>query len=192
MTCAPDQFACSDDTCVPTTKLCDGTADCPGGEDENRTNCYTTTVTPAISTSRNDSHVLEIHKIFFQHSPPLQIDNPLSAACRSYEFSCATGGQCVPQAWHCDGETDCFDGSDEQQCAALCGPGQVSCLSGDQCVDYQQLCDGTPHCRDASDESVDNCGKSKALALACISSDVFFCCCLKMFNWLLTSVPSVY
>lgn len=65
----------------------------------------------------------------------------------------------MPQAWRCDGETDCLDGSDEQQCAALCGPGQVSCLSGDQCVDYQQLCDGTPHCRDASDESINNCGK---------------------------------
>lgn len=81
-----------------------------------------------------------------------------SAACRSYEFSCATVGQCVPQAWRCDGETDCMDGSDEQQCGAPCGSGQVPCVSGDQCVDYQQLCDGTPHCRDASDESIDNCG----------------------------------
>lgn len=79
-------------------------------------------------------------------------------ACQSYEFGCATGGQCVPQAWRCDGETDCMDGSDEQRCTSLCDPGQVPCLSGDQCVDYQYLCDGTPHCRDASDESVDNCG----------------------------------
>lgn len=82
----------------------------------------------------------------------------VSPACRSYEFSCSTGGQCVPQAWRCDGETDCMDGSDEQRCSAPCGPGQAPCLSGDQCVDHQQLCDGTPHCRDASDESVDNCG----------------------------------
>lgn len=81
-----------------------------------------------------------------------------SAACRSYEFSCATVGQCVPQTWRCDGETDCMDGSDEQQCGAPCGSGQVPCVSGDQCVEYQQLCDGTPHCRDTSDESIDNCG----------------------------------
>lgn len=95
---------------------------------------------------------------FFQYSEFI-LYTLVSPACRSYEFSCATGGQCVPQAWRCDGETDCMDGSDEQQCAAPCGPGQVPCFSGDQCVDYQQLCDGTPHCRDASDESIDNCGK---------------------------------
>lgn len=82
-----------------------------------------------------------------------------SPACRVYEFSCATAGQCVPQAWRCDGETDCRDGSDERQCGAPCDSGQVPCVSGDQCVDYQQLCDGTPHCRDASDESIDNCGR---------------------------------
>uniref|UniRef100_A0A8D3EE01 SCO-spondin n=1 Tax=Scophthalmus maximus TaxID=52904 RepID=A0A8D3EE01_SCOMX len=77
--------------------------------------------------------------------------------CAPGEFHCATEGQCVPRAWRCDGETDCMDGSDEQQCITPCGPGQVLCLSGDQCVDYQHLCDRTPHCRDASDESIDNC-----------------------------------
>ncbi|KAA8580475.1 hypothetical protein FQN60_013433 [Etheostoma spectabile] len=137
MTCAPDQFVCSDGTCVANTKLCDGTTDCPGGEDENRTNCYTVNITPSPS--------------------PVTPTMP-TPACRSYEFSCSTGWQCVPRAWRCDGETDCMDGSDEHECNAPCGPGQVPCLSGDQCVDYHQLCDGTPHCRDASDESIDSCG----------------------------------
>lgn len=78
--------------------------------------------------------------------------------CNQHEYGCANG-QCVPLAWRCDGETDCLDESDEQQCARVCGPDQVSCQSGDQCVQHVHLCDGTPHCRDASDESVDNCGE---------------------------------
>ncbi|KAM9839429.1 LOW QUALITY PROTEIN: SCO-spondin [Aulostomus maculatus] len=140
VTCGPDQYACKDGTCVDTTKLCDGTKDCSTGEDEDTTSCYSGIITP----------------------PPSPVTPTVpTPACRSYEFGCASGGQCVPQAWRCDGETDCMDGSDEQQCPAACGPGQVLCVSGDQCVHYQQLCDGTPDCRDASDESVDNCGSTR-------------------------------
>uniref|UniRef100_A0A3Q1FCU8 SCO-spondin n=1 Tax=Acanthochromis polyacanthus TaxID=80966 RepID=A0A3Q1FCU8_9TELE len=146
VTCAPDQFACRDGTCVPTSKLCDGIPDCPGREDENKTNCYTGIITPSLPPVTPSSGNFRTE---------LFISSP---ACRSYEFSCTTGGRCVPQAWRCDGETDCMDGSDEQKCAAPCASGQVSCSSGDQCVDHQHLCDGTPHCRDASDESIDNCG----------------------------------
>lgn len=46
VTCAPDQFACKDGTCLATAKLCDGTSDCPEGDDENKTLCYPVLVTP--------------------------------------------------------------------------------------------------------------------------------------------------
>lgn len=160
MTCAPDQFACIDGTCIATAKLCDGIIDCPGREDENITNCNTGIITASLPpvTPTSASNFLLPSSAFDKVKCSL-LETFIPPACRSYEFSCDTGGQCVPQAWRCDGETDCMDGSDEQQCVAPCGPGQVPCLSGDQCVNYQQLCDGTPHCRDASDESIDNCGK---------------------------------
>ncbi|MEQ2204895.1 hypothetical protein XENOCAPTIV_020567, partial [Xenoophorus captivus] len=32
--------------------------------------------------------------------------------CAELDFVCRSG-QCVPKRWHCDGEPDCEDGSDE-------------------------------------------------------------------------------
>ncbi|XP_072306545.1 SCO-spondin [Eucyclogobius newberryi] len=141
VTCAPEQFACSDGSCINSSRLCDGRADCPSAEDERTFNCQT--LIPPSSPP----------------TPPTT-DEVTVKTCRYYEFSCVSGGQCVPQAWRCDGEMDCVDESDERGCTALCGTGHMPCLSGDQCVPYQHLCDGTPHCRDASDESIDNCGST--------------------------------
>lgn len=33
-------------------------------------------------------------------------------SCKDTEFRCKNG-KCIPGHWHCDGEQDCFDGSDE-------------------------------------------------------------------------------
>uniref|UniRef100_A0AAY5K320 SCO-spondin n=1 Tax=Esox lucius TaxID=8010 RepID=A0AAY5K320_ESOLU len=111
--CAPGELQCPGDQCVPADRVCDGHRDCPSGTDE--------AVCP-------DEGTADYRALTYSPCP----------ACRPYEFGCANG-QCVPRAWHCDGETDC-----------------VACLGGDQCVDYRLVCDGIPHCRDASDESIDN------------------------------------
>ncbi|XP_062426817.1 LOW QUALITY PROTEIN: SCO-spondin-like [Rhea pennata] len=70
--------------------------------------------------------------------------------CAETEFTCRTGGRCVPGAWVCDNEDDCGDGSDEF-CALRCAPHQHRCASG-QCVPWGARCDGTADCLDASDE----------------------------------------
>lgn len=41
-------------------------------------------------------------------------------SCEGSQFQCHSDGECIPQAWVCDDEEDCDDGSDEhQQCRKL-------------------------------------------------------------------------
>lgn len=35
--------------------------------------------------------------------------------CSDKEFRC-TDGSCIAEHWYCDGDTDCKDGSDEENC----------------------------------------------------------------------------
>lgn len=35
--------------------------------------------------------------------------------CKEDQFQCEHG-HCIPVRWHCDGETDCLDSSDEESC----------------------------------------------------------------------------
>ena len=38
--------------------------------------------------------------------------------CESYEFRCASNGECIPRYWLCDEMSDCMDRSDEN--ATVC------------------------------------------------------------------------
>jgi hypothetical protein len=41
-----------------------------------------------------------------------------TATCEPKEFRCDTG-QCIPEKWVCDGQSDCTDASDERKCGKL-------------------------------------------------------------------------
>jgi len=86
--------------------------------------------------------------------------------CQSSFFSCPTGvahwegvTNCIPQRFVCDGESDCNNGEDEQDCPdQICA--EFSCPSGlanyddsgNNCVPHDVVCDGRYDCNDGEDE----------------------------------------
>ncbi|OCT83695.1 low-density lipoprotein receptor class A domain-containing protein 3 isoform X2 [Xenopus laevis] len=72
-------------------------------------------------------------------------------------FMCSDG-HCIPGGWQCDGNPDCFDGSDEKECPkakSKCGPNFFPCMSGIHCIIGRFQCNGFEDCPDGSDE--ENC-----------------------------------
>ena len=79
--------------------------------------------------------------------------------CDSGQFACRE--RCIDLAWRCDGETDCIDKVDEQDCPKDCGEKQFCCgenggvegftLKKVQ-VPKSWVCDGDNDCGDLSDE----------------------------------------
>ncbi|XP_055342449.1 sortilin-related receptor-like [Paramacrobiotus metropolitanus] len=94
-----------------------------------------------------------------------------SQRCGSGQFQCSDpeDGQhvaCIPRVWRCDGEDDCGNNRDEEECDGVeqemeCEAGQVRCSDG-MCIHKSWVCDGDNDCVEGSDER--NCsGHSSAV-----------------------------
>lgn len=97
--CMSSEFLCPEFLCIDKVWLCDGENDCIDGSDEM--NCTSTNNT-AISVLTSDW--------------PKPFSN---GSCPMDWFTCKMG-RCIPMNWHCDGNIDCPDRSDETDCGGKC------------------------------------------------------------------------
>ncbi|XP_077601200.1 low-density lipoprotein receptor-related protein 2-like [Stigmatopora nigra] len=124
--------------CLPETLLCDAERDCLDGTDEE--NCENGNEETSLTTIMPDKFVFK----------PLK--------CSLGAQACKDNSECVLFIHLCDGENDCTDGSDEEECSSTCEHDQFQCAHGKMCIEKSQVCDDVPQCQDRSDEQ--KCSKS--------------------------------
>ncbi|XP_032884013.1 low-density lipoprotein receptor-related protein 8 isoform X3 [Amblyraja radiata] len=78
--------------------------------------------------------------------------------CDVAQFQCRNN-RCISLLWRCDGDDDCTDNSDEDNCPKkTCAATHFTCDNG-ECISGDWRCDGEEECTDGSDEVTELCNK---------------------------------
>ncbi|XP_051867562.1 low-density lipoprotein receptor-related protein 8 isoform X3 [Pristis pectinata] len=78
--------------------------------------------------------------------------------CDVGQFQCRNN-RCISLLWRCDGDDDCMDNSDEDNCPKkTCAATHFTCDNG-ECISGDWRCDGEEECTDGSDEAAELCNK---------------------------------
>lgn len=105
--CEEDEFQCQNGYCIRSLWHCDGDNDCGDNSDEQ---CGGYPNLHPASKCMIVQSLIIIFYFFFLLSDMRK--------CSDKEFRC-TDGSCIAEHWYCDGDTDCKDGSDEENCRKL-------------------------------------------------------------------------
>jgi hypothetical protein len=146
-------FACGEREFVDPAVVCDGAADCRGGEDEMALGCNTVLSLCVDGISRYSDEQL------CDGTPecPDGFDEQQNG-CATELLTCGGGSDVHVAAEACDGVIDCRNGFDEGASGSpyLCDPLLFvwTCASGEQVIELDAVCDGWDDCDDLSDEAI--------------------------------------